>query len=87
MNRLNPEEGADALGIADEHRASFLAMVDALRTPEARDAELARLRKELGAIDDALIEAGIQHPLGARGVRDLAEAYKELREGADEDDE
>ncbi|MFB8199369.1 hypothetical protein [Kitasatospora purpeofusca] len=87
MSRFTPDEGAEALGIAVEHREVFRAVVEAFRTPEAQDAELARLRKELEAIDAVLVEAGIEHPLGVRGVRDLAEAYKELREEAGEDDE
>lgn len=44
-----------------------------LRTENARlTAELEQLRAELARVNDALRAAGIEHPLGAQGVRDLA---------------
>ncbi|MCM2391763.1 hypothetical protein [Streptomyces albipurpureus] len=44
----------------------------------------ARLRTELAAIDDVLREAGIEYPLGVRGVKDLAGMLELAREGDDE---
>ncbi|MFE2407067.1 hypothetical protein ACFXDE_01850 [Kitasatospora sp. NPDC059408] len=76
MTFMNPEHAADRLGIAEQNHDLFVALVDALRTPEARDAETARLRAELAAIDEVLVENGIDYPLGARGVRDLAALLK-----------
>ncbi|MFF1483127.1 hypothetical protein ACIGZH_01710 [Streptomyces sp. NPDC058319] len=78
---LTPEDAAYRLGIPDEHVTTFVRLVDALRTPDARDDELARLRAELAAVDDALVEAGVTHPLGARGVRDLGAILRVAREG------
>ncbi|MCX5562735.1 hypothetical protein [Streptomyces sp. NBC_00038] len=87
MPQLTPEDAADRLGIADENVEVFVRLVDALRTPEARDAEVDRLRAELAAVDEALVQAGITYPLGARGVRDLGGALRMAREdeeGADD---
>ncbi|MEU0675462.1 hypothetical protein ABZ330_21725 [Streptomyces sp. NPDC006172] len=70
-NRLTPKQAADRLGIADENVEVFARLVDALRTPEVRGAELARLCAELDAVNEAL-HAGIDYPQGAAGVRDLA---------------
>ncbi|WP_347728240.1 hypothetical protein [Streptomyces sp. CAU 1734] len=47
---------------------------------ESGTSEAARLRLELGAVNDALREAGIEYPLGARGVRDLAALLKAHRD-------
>ncbi|MGW1587306.1 hypothetical protein [Streptomyces sp. NPDC002386] len=84
MQPLTPEDAAELLGIPDEDAETFMRLVDALRTPEARDAEVARLRAELAAVDEALVAAGITHPLGARGVRDLAAMLRRSREDAAE---
>ncbi|MFI9600346.1 hypothetical protein ACIHCX_10775 [Streptomyces sp. NPDC052043] len=84
MPKLTPYEAAERLDIADENIDVFVHLVDALRTPEARDDELARLRAELAAVDEALVEAGIEYPLGARGVRDLGAALRTAREDAAE---
>ncbi|MFF9088633.1 hypothetical protein ACF1BE_19815 [Streptomyces sp. NPDC014991] len=80
MAYLTPEQAADRLGIADENVEVFVRLVDALRTPEARAAEVTRLRADLDAVDEALIEAGITHPLGARGVRDLVAMLRATRD-------
>lgn len=71
MTRLTPEQAADRLGIADEHFDTFVRLVDALRTPDARTAEVERLRAELDAVNAALHEGGVDYPQGAAGVRDL----------------
>ncbi|EPH40869.1 hypothetical protein ABT390_36670 [Streptomyces aurantiacus] len=81
MSRLTPDDAADRLGIADENVELFIRVVDALRAPEARDAELARLRTELDAVNEALQTAGIDYPGGARGVRDLAALLDDARKG------
>ncbi|WP_326812153.1 hypothetical protein [Streptomyces scopuliridis] len=47
---------------------------------ESGTSEEARLRMELAAVDDALRSAGIEYPLGARGVRDLAGLLKLAQE-------
>lgn len=44
-----------------------------------RPADLERVLFELARIDEVLVEAGIEYPLGALGVRDLA-AFAEERE-------
>ncbi|MGW3245562.1 hypothetical protein [Streptomyces sp. NPDC001070] len=85
MPHMTAEEAADCLGIADEHLATFVAIVDALRTPDARRAEIEQLRAELDAVDEVLHEAGIDHPTGAQGVRDLHSMRDIAREDADED--
>lgn len=82
---MTAEEAADCLGIADEHLSAFVAIVDALRTPDARRAEIERLRAELEAVDEVLREAGIDHPTGALGVHDLHSMRDIAREDADED--
>jgi hypothetical protein len=85
MSRLTPEEAADRLGIADENVALFVRLVDALRTPEAHDAETARLRAELAAVNEVLHRAGVDYPLGAAGVRDLAGMLELARTDAEDD--
>lgn len=45
--------------------------------PAQPDNELGKLRAELDRVNDVLRKAGIEYPLGARGVRDLA-AFAEL---------
>jgi hypothetical protein len=75
--RLTPEQAADRLGIADEHFDTFVRLVDALRTPDARAAERDRLRAELDAVNEALHEGGIDYPQGAAGVRDLVADRRE----------
>ncbi|MFI8185782.1 hypothetical protein ACIF70_35430 [Actinacidiphila glaucinigra] len=85
MPRMTVEEAADSLGIADEHLATFVVIVDALRTSDARRAEIERLRAELEAVDEVLHEAGIDHPTGALGVHDLHSMRDIAREDADED--
>jgi hypothetical protein len=77
---LTPAQAAERLGIADEHVDTFICLVDALRTPEARAGDAARMRRELEAVDVALMDAGIAYPLGARGVRDLAALLRTARE-------
>ncbi|MFD8595435.1 hypothetical protein ACFV1L_10575 [Kitasatospora sp. NPDC059646] len=80
---ITPEEAAERLGIADEFLPAFLAAIDAWRTPEARDTELAKLRQDAEKVDEILIDAGITYPLGVAGVRDLAGALELAREGDD----
>ncbi|GGY89058.1 hypothetical protein CP967_31405 [Streptomyces nitrosporeus] len=58
------------------------ALLRAADEAESGVSEEARLRKELAAVNDALRDAGIDYPLGARGVRDLV-AQRDL---AREDD-
>lgn len=59
------------------------ALLRAADEAESGVSEEARLRLELAAVDDALREAGIDYPLGARGVRDLGNLFKMARdEGA-----
>ncbi|BDH04886.1 hypothetical protein [Streptomyces seoulensis] len=79
-NRLTIEQAADRLGIPGEHFEVFERLVDLLRTPAARDAEVARLRSELDDVNEALGKAGITYPLGARGVEDLGAIVQSLRE-------
>ncbi|MEV7425216.1 hypothetical protein [Streptomyces sp. NPDC091212] len=50
---------------------------------ESGTSEEARLRLELAAVDDALRAAGIEYPLGARGVRDLAGLLELAREDSE----
>ncbi|MFD7552964.1 hypothetical protein ACFV9E_00240 [Streptomyces sp. NPDC059835] len=51
---------------------------------ESGVSEEARLRLELDAVNDALREAGIDYPLGAKGVRDLAALLEMAREEVEE---
>ena len=78
-----PEQSADDLGIAPEHLDHFVAMVDLMRTPEAKNAELERLRDEMGRINHVLHEAGFDYPQGVRGVKDLAMGFEGARDEAD----
>ncbi|MFJ9213057.1 hypothetical protein [Streptomyces sp. NPDC102264] len=55
------------------------ALLRAADEAESGTSEEARLRMELAAVDDALRSAGIEYPLGARGVRDLAGLLKLAR--------
>ncbi|MFG2291997.1 hypothetical protein [Streptomyces sp. NPDC048603] len=50
---------------------------------ESGTSEVARLRHELDEINKALREAGIDYPLGVRGVRDLAALFEHARDGED----
>lgn len=52
------------------------ALLRAADEAESGVSEEARLRTELAAVDDELRKAGIEYPLGARGVRDLASLFK-----------
>lgn len=81
---MTPAEAAARLGIPADHRAAFEVLVDRLRTPAAEQDELARLRAELGKVDDELRKAGFAYPLGARGVRDLANHAHGVKMWADE---
>ncbi|MEW1551415.1 hypothetical protein [Streptomyces tsukubensis] len=56
------------------------ALLHAADVVESGVSEEARLRLELAAVDDALRKAGIDYPLGARGVRDLATLLQAARE-------
>jgi hypothetical protein len=56
------------------------ALLRAADEAESGVSEEARLRLELAAVDDALRKAGIEYPLGARGVRDLANLYRMAKE-------
>lgn len=69
----------------DKARALAAALDRAADEAESGVSEEARLRLELAAIDDALRDAGIEYPLGARGVRDLAEMLKLARDDEDRD--
>ncbi|AQW55277.1 hypothetical protein ACIQPP_05505 [Streptomyces violaceusniger] len=80
MPRLTPEQAADRLGIADENVELFLSLVDALRTPEARNVEVARLRAEIDSVNEALHQAGVDYPLGAAGVRDLIAMFNAAKD-------
>lgn len=62
----------DKLGIAPEHHETFVVLVDLLRTPERENAELEQLRADMQRINEILHEAGIAHPMGVGGVKDLA---------------
>ncbi|MEU3289915.1 hypothetical protein [Streptomyces longwoodensis] len=84
MAHMTPEQAADRLGIAGDDVEAFVRLVDALRTPKARDAEVTRLRAELEAVDEALVQAGIEHPLGARGVRDLGAMLRNARDSEEQ---
>ncbi|KUN16477.1 hypothetical protein AQJ23_45205 [Streptomyces antibioticus] len=53
-------------------RALAAVLLRAADEAESGVSEEARLRLELAAVDDELRKAGIEYPLGARGVRDLA---------------
>lgn len=53
--------------LRDDRTAAFVSAVLAVVQPE-----LDQLRTELARVNDALRAAGIEHPLGAQGVRDLA---------------
>lgn len=79
-NRLTIEQAADRLGIPDENFEMFERLVDLLRAPEARDAEVARLRAELDDINEVLVTEGFQHPVGLGGVKDMAALIRDLRE-------
>lgn len=57
------------------------ALLRAADEAESGTSEEARLRTELTAVNDALRDAGIDYPQGARGVRDLAAMLKLAREG------
>ena len=57
-------------------RAMGEALIRAADLAEAGTSEVARLRAELAAVDDALREAGVEYPLGAHGVRDLGALLK-----------
>lgn len=52
--------------------------------PSAREVELQQLRAERDAVGEALREAGIDDPQGARGVRDLAALYQGALAARDE---
>jgi len=79
--QMTADEAAARLGIPEEHHAVFVLLADRLRTPTASEAELAQLRDELAAVNEALRNAGIDYPTGARGVRDLSGLYEAAREG------
>ncbi|MFG1977053.1 hypothetical protein ACGFJC_47640 [Nonomuraea fuscirosea] len=81
---MTPMEAARRLGIPPEHYDGFELLVDRLRTPAAERQELARLRAELARVDDELRKAGIEDPLGARGVHDLAGMVDGTRDWARE---
>ncbi|GGQ81187.1 hypothetical protein [Streptomyces flaveolus] len=82
-NPLTPEQAAELLAIPEEDVETFVRLVDALRTPDARAAETARLRAELDAVNDALHDGGVDYPQGAAGVRDLAAALQLAKEDAE----
>lgn len=83
--RPEAERLREALDEADECQNVLAACV---RKAEAeRDAarvDVAQLRRELASVDDALREAGIEYPLGARGVSDLGSLYEGMKENRDE---
>ncbi|WP_405911348.1 hypothetical protein OG529_04310 [Streptomyces longwoodensis] len=84
MADLTPQQAAEKLGIPDEDVDVFVSLLDVLRTRSARDAEVTRLRTELEAVDEALVQAGIEYPLGARGVRDLGAMLRNARDSEPE---
>ncbi|MFI7698047.1 hypothetical protein [Nonomuraea sp. NPDC049480] len=53
-----------------------MLLVGRMQEPAAHEAELARLRGELDAVNEALHKAGIDYPQGARGIRDLHNAFQ-----------
>lgn len=66
---------------AGDARKVAAALLRAADEAESGISEEARLRTELAAVDDELRKAGIEYPLGARGVRDLANLYEVAKEG------
>ncbi|MCK2222096.1 hypothetical protein MF672_051070 (plasmid) [Actinomadura sp. ATCC 31491] len=68
---MTPAEAAARLGIPTDDYLAFELLVDRMRTPNAEQEELARLRGALERVNEELRKAGIEYPLGAAGVRDL----------------
>lgn len=58
-------------------RPVWIALLDEL---DAREQTIARMQAQLDAVDAQLRHAGIEYPLGAKGVRDLASMYLHARE-------
>ncbi|WP_433513821.1 hypothetical protein ACQP2T_61455 [Nonomuraea sp. CA-143628] len=84
MAPLNAEQAAAQLGIRDKYRDLFVLLVGRMQEPAAHEAELARLRGELDAVNEALRKAGIDYPQGARGIRDLYNAFQGALDARDE---
>ncbi|MEU4513105.1 hypothetical protein AB0G05_26725 [Nonomuraea wenchangensis] len=87
MTALNAEQAAAQLGIRGEYWDLFVLLVGRMQEPAAHEAELGRLRAELGAVNETLHRAGFDYPQGARGVRDLANSRIVLRDRLKETEE
>lgn len=82
MAAVSDEEALLALGVHHRLHEPLVALLDALRSPEARDVILEQKRDELESINTVLAEA--RYPKGFRGVRDLARQLVYANEAKDE---